>query len=131
MDVDLLSGFINGHDTGASPDMLSNLQGRGRLKLTADHIAENRGLDGGIIDAGNPDHRQKRAVITKIEDIFESIVDSILDEEKQLVILLKSRVKTKIANTDGSTQLNSSSNSETKNISFPSKSPQEAWKFSE
>jgi meiotic recombination protein SPO11 len=130
MDFDLLSGFINGHDIGASTQLLSCLQDSGRL--TPEQIAENPGLERGNVDAGTPDPHQRGAVITKIEDIFESITDCILDEGKELMIPLKSRAKKKnAANKDDSTQVNRSSNTETRNITFPSKSPQEAWKFSE
>ncbi|PMD60480.1 uncharacterized protein K444DRAFT_612629 [Hyaloscypha bicolor E] len=127
MDFDLLSGFINGHDIGAT-QLLSHLQDSGRL--TPEQIAENPGLERGNVGAGTPDPHQRGAVITKIEDIFESITDCILDDGKELVIPLKSRAKKKnAANKDDSTQVNRSSNSETRNITFPSKSPQEAWKF--
>ncbi|KAH8796899.1 Spo11/DNA topoisomerase VI subunit A [Hyaloscypha sp. PMI_1271] len=128
MDFDLLSGFINGHDIGASTQLLSCLQDSGRL--TPEQIAENPGLERGNVGAGTPDPHQRGAVITKIEDIFESITDCILDEGKELVIPLKSRAKKKnAANKDDSTQVNRSSNTEMRNITFPSKSPQEAWKF--
>jgi hypothetical protein len=81
-----------------------------------------------------PDPSQVGVVITKIEDIFESITGCILDEGKELVIPLKSRPKKKkkkIANRDDGTQVNEGVSTEARSITFPSKSPQEAWKFSE
>jgi meiotic recombination protein SPO11 len=124
MDFDLLSGFINANDTGSSPQLLYNLQDKG--KLTPEQLAENDC----ILESG--DSNQRGAVITKIEDIFESIADCILDEGKELVIPLKTRPKNKnIASQDGPTKVNRTVNAEARNITFPSKSPQEAWKFSE
>lgn len=124
MDFDLLSGFINGHDTGPSPQLLSNLQNRERL--TPEQIAE----DDRVWGTGDPN--QRGAVIIKIEDIFESIADCILDEGKELAIPLKTRPKNKnIASQDDSTKVNRTVNTEARNITFPSKSPQEAWKFGE
>lgn len=70
------------------------------------------------------------AVISKIEDIFEAITDCLLKEGEELVIPLKtrSRNKTKTGNVEA-TQNNS--RSETRSVSFPNKSPQEARRFSE
>jgi hypothetical protein len=134
MDFDLLSGFLDDHQDGStSPHLLTNLHHRGGL--THEQIAENpalekRVLDGEDINTNAPDPNQAGAIVNKIEDIFESIVDCILDEGKELVIPLKSRPKKNNANRDDSTQVNKSPNTEARNITFPSKSPQEAWKFS-
>ncbi|RFU30717.1 hypothetical protein B7463_g5621, partial [Scytalidium lignicola] len=59
-------------------------------------------------------------VISKIEDIFESIADSIQDNKRPLEIQLKSRRRT---------GTNVAHNIDTRKIVFPSKSPQEAWRF--
>lgn len=79
-------------------------------------------------------------VISKIEDIFESIADCMLGEKKELTIKLKSR--TRREEMTGENQDENQTSDETsarkkrpkdlfRNITFPSKSPQEAWKFSE
>lgn len=131
MDFDLISGFLDDHQDSASPQLLSNLQSRGRL--THEQIAKAPSLAHDVVDGGSrtPDSNQVGAVINKIEDIFEAIADCILDEGKELVIPFKSRPKKKTTtNRDGSSQINRNLNSEAQKVVFPSKSPQEAWKFS-
>jgi len=135
MDFDLLSGYLEGSDVALPDQLLSSLQDRDRL--THEQTRENHlALDNPRVnerDAGTTvvDHNQAGAVINKIEDIFESIIDCILDEGKELVIPFGSRPKNKnIANKDDSTRPIRISKSETRNITFPSRSPQEAWKFS-
>ncbi|KAN0099842.1 DNA topoisomerase IV, alpha subunit [Hyaloscypha variabilis] len=131
MDLDLIYGFIAGHESGTSPQLLSNLHDR--EKLTPEQIAEDPALEDGDSNELNdwtPDPNQRVLVITKIEDIFESIADCILDEGKELVIPLKSRPRNKIvANKDDPTKINSSTSADSRKITFPSKSPREAWKF--
>jgi meiotic recombination protein SPO11 len=75
------------------------------------------------------DRNSPGAVISKIEDIFEAMTDCILGEKKELTIQLKTRSKTK-SKIDDSQLAKKKTKSETKIITFPSKSPQEAWKFS-
>ncbi|KAH8805768.1 Spo11/DNA topoisomerase VI subunit A [Xylogone sp. PMI_703] len=58
--------------------------------------------------------------ISKIEDIFESIADSINDGKRPLAIHLKSRPR-------GTREVSDVINA--RKINFPSKSPQEAWRF--
>jgi hypothetical protein len=131
MDFDLLSGFLDDHQDSTSPQLLSNLQSRGRL--THAQIAEVPSVAHYVLDENSraPDSNQVGAVINRIEDIFEAIADCILDEGKELVIPFKSRPKKKATtNRDGTSQINRSLNSEAQKVVFPSKSPQEAWKFS-
>lgn len=132
MDFDLLSGFHDGHQDGTSHQLLSNLQSRGRL--THEQSAEVPSLAHDVLDGSPrpPDSNQVGAVINKIEDIFEAIADCILDEGKELVIPFKTRPKKKTTTNDrdGSSKINRSLNSEAQKVVFPSKSPQEAWKFS-
>lgn len=131
MDFDLLSGFLDDHQDSTSPKLLSNLQSRGRL--THEQIAEVPSLAHDVLDGSSraPDSDQVGAVINKIEDIFEAIADCMLAEGKELVIPFKSRPKKKrTTNQDGSSQINRSLNPEGQKVVFPSKSPQEAWKFS-
>ena len=131
MDFDLFSGFLDDHHDSPSPQLLSNLQSRG--KLTHEQIAEVPSLAHKVLDRSSraPASHQVGAVINKIEDIFEGIADCILDEGKELVIPFKSRPKKKTTTDgDGSSQINRGLNSEAQKVVFPSKSPQEAWKFS-
>lgn len=76
------------------------------------------------VKARNPN--QAGYVISKIEDIFESIADSILNQKQELVIHLRNRRKPGPQNS--ATQVRSI---KTYEVRFPSRSPQEAWKFSE
>jgi meiotic recombination protein SPO11 len=136
MDFDLLFTFLDHKDVDSSEHLLSNLQNRGRLthQQTDKNIIalENEELIGRDMAIMAMNRNQAGAVITKIEDIFESVVDCVLDEEKELVIPMKSRGKSKnIVNKDNSTRVNRTPKTETRNICFPSRSPQEAWKFSE
>ncbi|PMD37215.1 DNA topoisomerase IV, alpha subunit [Hyaloscypha variabilis F] len=131
MELDLLYGFIGDHESGTSPQLLSNLHDR--RKLTPEQIAEDPALEDGDSNGLNDEAAyptQRGVVITKIEDIFESIADCILDEGKELVIPLKTRPRNiTVANKDDPTKINSSASAESRKITFPSKSPREAWKF--
>ena len=70
-------------------------------------------------------------VISKIEDIFDSIVDCIQNRGKELTIPIKTRAKTGLQASDASSgAIGSLSDGKIKNISFPSRNPQEAWRFS-
>jgi len=114
------TGFIPGLLTDSEPltgDLLSNLP---RRELTHDSRADPESREESTFIT-RPNPNQAGAVISKIEDIFESVADSILHEKKELVIQLKTRKRTKKQNPD--------SLPDTKLIRFPSKSPQEAWKF--
>jgi len=64
-------------------------------------------------------------VITKIETVFENIADSLLHEET-ISIPLKYKKPTPTA----SNRLNDSLPTELTNVSFPSKTPGEARRFS-
>ncbi|KAI6249189.1 hypothetical protein HI914_02552 [Erysiphe necator] len=74
---------------------------------------------------------QAGIIIAKIEQIFESIVDCIL-EGKAMMIHLKIRENSKLKNKplQISTSSSSSTNEEkTRKVCFPSRNPSEAWKF--
>jgi len=71
----------------------------------------------------------KSRAIDAIEAVFENIVDSLTDNDTKLTILLKRR--------DPSAFLRRASNSNAaddtvieKKITFPGKTPQDAWRFS-
>ncbi|KFY59834.1 hypothetical protein V496_05518 [Pseudogymnoascus sp. VKM F-4515 (FW-2607)] len=73
---------------------------------------------------------QAGAVITKIEDIFESLFDCIKNEEKSFILHIKSRGKNGRQTLDTATGvIRNTGNVETKEITFPGKTQSEAWKF--
>lgn len=80
---------------------------------------------------GSNNSLEKSALINRIESIFESIADCILAEGKELVIPLKSRqrqggqVHDLLTGTIVDVQ-----DTVTRDITFPGKTPHEAWKFS-
>lgn len=61
---------------------------------------------------------RKERVISRIESVFESMLDVLLEEERSLTIVLKSRSTT--ANSDHPGKL----------VCFPGKTADEAWRFS-
>lgn len=74
---------------------------------------------------------QAGEVITKIEDIFESLLDCIINEKKCLVLHIKSRARNSRHTIDAATgAIKNTGNVETKEITFPGKTQKEAWKFS-
>lgn len=116
MDFDLLSDILNGPPPDLREDLLQNLP---HCPLTRDFEGVVNELPGNSNQAG--------AVISKIEDIFHSIADSILHQKQELVIYMRSRQKAgnqTIATQNGSVK-------RLYKVRFPSKSPQEAWKFGE
>ncbi|PBP23672.1 DNA topoisomerase IV, alpha subunit [Diplocarpon rosae] len=128
MDVDLLAGYLHTGSSsraGAGGALLSNLT-HSRLTSEAD---ENNLVAG----PSNPRVQIKRIsnsnqlgiVISKMEKIFESITDCILDEKKELVIQLKSRSQKK-QNLDENYRETPGKSTK---ITFPSQNAREAWKF--
>ena len=116
MDFDLLSDILNGPPPDLKGDLLQNLS---HCLLTRDFEGAANEFPGNSNQAG--------AVISKIEDIFHSIADGILHQKQELVIHMRSRQKAgnqNIATQNGSVK-------RLYNVRFPSKSPQEAWKFGE
>jgi len=73
---------------------------------------------------------QTGAVIAKIENIFESITDSILNEKKELMIPLKTRPRRAVDRDDRSNNGNVSTKTSMRNITFPTNNLREAWRFS-
>ncbi|KIN01593.1 hypothetical protein OIDMADRAFT_160910 [Oidiodendron maius Zn] len=114
MDFDLLSDILNGPPPDLGEDLLQNLP----------HCPLTRDFEGAANELPE-NSNQAGAVISKIEDIFHSIADSILHQKQELVIHMRSRQK--VGNQNIGTQ-----NGAVKRlykVRFPSKSPQEAWKF--
>lgn len=125
MDPDSL-GVPNIHEGQALPtgNALSILLD----KLTQDTATHTTELTHAPADLN---HSHAPAVISQIEGIFESIVDSILKEEPHMVIRLKTRYRPKNrVHDETSGVIRSLPDEETKAIQFPSRKPHEAWKFS-
>lgn len=88
--------------------------------------------DSQLISQGAPRNNNLQAgeVITKIEDIFESLLDRIINEKKCLVLHIKSRGKKGGQTLDAATgAIRNTRNVEAKEITFPGKTQKEAWKF--
>jgi meiotic recombination protein SPO11 len=125
MDMDLFSDLLTDHQplTGS---LLSNLPRR-ELTHGNDGIVDQRGEATNI---RNPTAHEPGAVISKIEDMFESIGTSILHKEKEMVIRLKTREKPRTEESDSTDGGAKRRLGETTAIRFPSKNQREAWKFS-
>ncbi|OBT82498.1 hypothetical protein VE02_09128 [Pseudogymnoascus sp. 03VT05] len=88
--------------------------------------------DSQAISQGAPRNNNSQAgvVITKIEDIFESLLDCIINKKKCLVLHIKSRGNNRRQTIDAATGgIRNTENVETKEITFPGKTQKEAWKF--
>lgn len=128
MDLDLLSDLCG--DLSSEAQLLSDLQ-TPRLTIEDGHLASFRPQQSAEAQPSRIVSNQTGAVITKIERIFESITDCILEEKKEISIELKSRPKSK-QNPDRNQPgaVRGKRKSDTRTVTFPSKSPREAWKFS-
>ncbi|KAI9863699.1 MAG: hypothetical protein M1813_003722 [Trichoglossum hirsutum] len=74
--------------------------------------------------------RTKDWVIAKVEAIIESIVDAILEDKKKLVITLRSRGRVTDQGFDHeSRSIRPAARRQTRQISFPGRTPREARKF--
>ncbi|KFY10392.1 hypothetical protein V492_05045 [Pseudogymnoascus sp. VKM F-4246] len=74
-------------------------------------------------------NNQAGAVITKIEDIFESLLDCIINEKGYLILHIKSRGNNGCQTLDAATgAIRNIGNVEAKEITFPGKTQKEAWK---
>lgn len=132
MDFDLLSNILRDLQPALKGNLLQNLPVR---LLTLDQCpTERNGIKADEarrdIPAANATvggHNQSGAVISKIEDIFESIANGILNQKQELSIRLKSRQKPGTQDTKTQT----AAAKDLYDVRYPSRSPQEAWKFSE
>jgi meiotic recombination protein SPO11 len=125
MDLDILSDILTDDQPALTGSLPTNLPYR-ELITDKDNPEEHCRE---IAHSQPLKSNQAGAVISKIEDIFESIADSILDEKKEMVIRLKMRKKSgSRTRTDG--DIENLGKDETRAVKFPSKNPQEAWKFS-
>ncbi|OWP04320.1 hypothetical protein B2J93_9388 [Marssonina coronariae] len=128
MDLELLADYLrNGSSSigGAGAPLLSNSPHR-RLTSEADENALAASPSNPQVQIARiANSNQLGIVISKMEKIFESITDCILDEKKELVIRLKSRSKKRqVLDENDSEALEKSTK-----ITFPSKNAKEAWKF--
>jgi len=117
MDVELVSNVLTDPRDISQGQLLSHLPDR----LTASQEQGNQEQAAHI----NRHSNQSGAVITKIEDIIESMADCILDGKKPLVIYLKSRRK-RVKREDDEDE----GDTEAMAIRFPSRKRKEAWRFS-
>ncbi|KFZ04244.1 hypothetical protein V502_10298 [Pseudogymnoascus sp. VKM F-4520 (FW-2644)] len=130
MDCDLLCLWQDASSDNSLPSHSSyvKLISQNQLGLSS---PEDRS-DSQAISQGAPRNNnfQAGAVINKIEDIFESLLDCITNEKKCLVLRIKSRGKNGRQTLDAATgAIKNIGNVETKEITFPGKTQKEAWKF--
>jgi meiotic recombination protein SPO11 len=133
MDVDLLSDILTEGPHILTGNLLQNLPDRS-LTRNGENTPSNN-LQDQATQRVDPDFTlspgnciQAGAIISKIEDIFELIADGILQQKQEVVIRLKPRRKPGNQNIPA---VRSGHGREQIEVKFPSKSPQEAWKFSE
>lgn len=78
---------------------------------------------------------QQIVALDKIEAIFENIVDSLANSDKQLLIQLKRKDNTALLRRSAASPRISASPSSSfvieKRICFPGRTPQDAWRFSQ
>jgi meiotic recombination protein SPO11 len=132
MDFDLLSDILSDCSPELTGNLLQNLPDRSLTHNVQDPSRDEpeeqearQQISAPNMNAGN--HIQAGAVLSKIEDIFESIADGILQQKHEVVIRLKSRRKPRNQNIvpqNGTAK-------EHNEVRFPSRSPQESWKFGE
>ena len=130
MDCDLLSLW---QDASSDNSLLSHSSYDKLISQNQLGVSSPEGrADSQAISQGAPRNNnfQAGAVITKIEDIFESLLDCITNEKKCLVLHIKSRGKNGRQTLDAATgAIRNIGNVETKEITFPGKTQKEAWKF--
>ncbi|TVY82608.1 Meiotic recombination protein rec12 [Lachnellula suecica] len=121
MDLDLLSDFLAEPQTSAPRELLSDLPNRSLTLQNADSNP-NPNPSSNTVNRNSPG-----AVISKIEDIFEAMTDCLLGERKELVIQLKTGRRKQKSKSDADNTKRTRSGIRT--VTFPNKSPHEAWKF--
>jgi len=94
--------------------------------------SQKSGLSLSLLQSAKTNH--PGVVISKLEDIFEAMADCILNEEKELSIQLKRKAKKSDRDENKSVDEPVPRGNQVQerfmNVTFPSKSPHEAWKFS-
>ena len=70
-------------------------------------------------------------VIAKIESMFEDVIDALLEGKEKLKFVLSSRTDRSQIHSNRDDQPPALNLNRDREISFPGKSPQEAWRFSE
>lgn len=134
MDFDLLSDYLhNGSPSrGGRGILLSDLPRRlaDEARATDDQWSGQGEFNSQVTITRATPSNQVGTVISKIESIFESIADCMLDEKKELVIELKSRYKPE-PKPEADSDVVPAVSKKSMKITFPSKNPRGAWKFSE
>lgn len=132
MDFDILCDILREPPSVLSGDLLQHLSSSGLTDQDPTSEPSLTNVSIASFTHSKPDGNTAAVVISKVEDIFESIAECLLDEKKEMVIRLKTRKRSGLQVHDIVTgTLTSLQNDEMRSIKFPSKSPQEAWKFSE
>ncbi|TVY31925.1 Meiotic recombination protein, partial [Lachnellula occidentalis] len=132
MDFDLLSTYLADPQPSLPRTLLPHLP---NSSLTPQKAASRPNGNPPTASGSSPVTRYSPgAVIAKIEDIFEVMTDCMLGQKSELVIPLKTRRRKPKAASDGDSGDNAPSTrkkakSDTRIITFPSKSPREVWKF--
>lgn len=133
MEIDLLSDILGENTSPFYPQLLQGLP-TNKLNATDPELASSSVL-------GPPKSSTQRAprpgsnpnqtgvVITKIEDILDTITDCILAGKKELVIELKSRSSQKKKDFDHDVDMYRKLRTSIRKIRYPSKCPTEAWRF--
>lgn len=127
MDIDLSSDLLKNNREQFYPQLLQNLP-YSRLTITHPENSPDpfRVSAQRISFPAVPN--KVGSVILKIENIFDSIVDCVMGDKKELVILLKSRSK-RIKTSEEDVNMDPERKPDTRRIKFPSKCPMEAWRF--
>ncbi|CZR56625.1 related to MEIOTIC RECOMBINATION PROTEIN REC12 [Phialocephala subalpina] len=131
MDIDLLSDLLEENQSSFHSQLLQDLP---NSRLTTAELPGAPGTSTGpsrvstkrsaLPSAPN----RAGAVILKIENIFESIVECVMGDKKELVIQLKTRSK-KAKDSEEDVNMELGRKSDIRRIKFPSKGPREAWRF--
>lgn len=128
MDIDPILDVLAENPSELEGDLLSNVPGKlltqNRSERELDHLDLRRESSNSNVNVCNP--IQAGAVVSKVEDIFENIANAVLLQNSDVVIRLKSR---RNSTRQGSGTIVGHPKDEIE-VRFPSRSPQEAWKFS-
>lgn len=124
MDPDIIQDALHGDSQYVLPDLQSTT-------LTPSGPTINSLSDHLLAPSSPRINPQAGHVISKIEDILESIINCLIEGQSQLVIPLKKRPKPyKEPTIRDMSQIRNRPGTETTTISFPGKTQHEAWKFS-
>jgi meiotic recombination protein SPO11 len=133
MDYDLLTGLMSNDSTARQshnmlPDLPNSELKSVQMQESLDSTQTGQG-DGPPMQDALPNRNTAGAVITQIENIFESITDCLLDDKNEFTICLKTRPR-RNAQEDEANNGKKRLMSGVRKVTFPNRNPKEAWKFS-